>query len=140
MTRLTPPEPPPALPVRAPTAAATSSGSTRFTGRTVEQGPKPAEEERPEPVVFDARVTRRVAPDYPDGARRRQVEGTVEVEFTVMRDGRVSDPIVVAADPPDVFDAAAVSAVRRWRYEPRREDGVPVDHRTRARLEFRLND
>lgn len=58
------------------------------------------------------------APTYPIDALRASMQGEVQVEFTVSPDGSVSDARVVRADPPRVFDRAAVSAVRRWRFEP----------------------
>ena len=58
------------------------------------------------------------APTYPVDALRASVQGEVQVEFTVAPDGSVTDARVVRADPPRVFDRAAVAAVRRWRFEP----------------------
>jgi protein TonB len=92
------------------------------------------------PVVKDARVLRQIDPEYPRDAMREGVEGSIELRFTVKADGKVADIEVVTANPPQTFDRAAISALRRWRYEPRREDGVAVDSRTRVRLEFKLTD
>lgn len=58
------------------------------------------------------------APTYPTEALRASQSGEVQVEFTVAPDGSVTDARVVRADPPRVFDRAAVAAVRRWRFEP----------------------
>jgi|SRR5690554_3711426 len=58
------------------------------------------------------------APTYPTDALRAGQSGEVQVEFTVSPDGSITDARVVRADPPRVFDRAAVSAVRRWRFEP----------------------
>jgi protein TonB len=91
------------------------------------------------PVVKEARLLKQVDPEYPREAQREGVEGSIELRLTVKADGKVADIEVVQADPADIFERAAISAVRRWRYEPRREDGVAVDSRTRVRLEFRLD-
>lgn len=61
------------------------------------------------------------APRYPPDALRSGQAGEVLVEFTVNPDGSVSNARVVRADPPRVFDREAVSAVRRWRFEPAAE-------------------
>jgi len=61
------------------------------------------------------------APRYPPEALRAGQAGEVLVEFTVNPDGSVSNARVVRADPPRVFDREAVSAVRRWRFEPTAE-------------------
>ncbi len=55
-------------------------------------------------------------PEYPEAARARGVRGYVEVEFTVTPDGSVESPRIVAAEPRNVFDAAALAAVARRRY------------------------
>ena len=48
----------------------------------------------------------------------------------------VSDVEVVESTPPGVFDDAAQSAVRKWIYEPRKENGVAVMSQAKARLVF----
>lgn len=58
------------------------------------------------------------SPQYPPEALRDGRQGEVVVEFTVNPDGSVSNPRVVRSDPPRVFDRAALSAVRRWRFQP----------------------
>lgn len=58
------------------------------------------------------------SPAYPPEALRAGESGEVVVEFTVNPDGSVSNPRVVRANPPRVFDRAAINAVRRWRFQP----------------------
>lgn len=58
------------------------------------------------------------APSYPTDALREGRSGEVVVEFTVETDGSVSNPRVVRANPPRMFDRAALNAVRRWRFQP----------------------
>lgn len=92
-------------------------------------------------ACFDHEVLPRavVAPDYPFAARRDGVEGSVEVEFTVGVDGRVSDAQVVGAEPAAVFDQSALTALQRWRFEPRTVACAPVAARVRQQLQFRLD-
>ena len=76
---------------------------------------------------------------YPAQAKANRVEGYVIVEFTVTSDGGVSNPMVVEAEPAGVFDAAALAAVRKFKYKPRLADGVPVDTAgIRNRITFAL--
>jgi protein TonB len=63
----------------------------------------------PSPVVRTRAV-------YPRGALAHRTEGRVVVSFSVLPDGRVSNVRVVSATPPGVFEAAALKAVRTWRY------------------------
>ena len=64
------------------------------------------------------------APDYPQRALARGLEGWVLVSFTIAETGAVVDATVVEADPPVVFDAAALRAIARYRYRPQLVGGV----------------
>jgi protein TonB len=58
------------------------------------------------------------------------------VKFNITESGRVADVEVVESSPSGVFDNAAQTAVRKWLYEPRKENGVAVNSSARARLVF----
>ncbi len=89
----------------------------------------------------DIRPLVKVAPVYPAGAARDRIEGWVLVEFTVDESGATRDARVVESDPVAVFDQAALDAVRRYRYEPRVEDGMAVAASgIRNRIRFALGD
>jgi protein TonB len=60
----------------------------------------------------------------------------VTVKFNIGVNGRVSDVDVVESSPPGVFDDAAQAAVRKWVYDPRKENGVAVESTARAKLVF----
>ena len=62
---------------------------------------------------------------YPEEARSQGLEGFVVVRYDVAADGRVVNARVVRAEPPDLFDDAALSSVRSWRFNPALADGVP---------------
>ncbi|MEO1481536.1 MAG: TonB family protein [Myxococcota bacterium] len=74
----------------------------------------------------DARPVVRVNPVYPPRAAERGMQGVVRVRFCVDASGVVEKARVIHSDPPGVFDAAALKAVRRWRYKPKVVDGAPV--------------
>jgi protein TonB len=69
----------------------------------------------------------RIAPEYPPRALNRGIEGWVQVQFTITATGAVTDAVVVAADPPRIFDEAALRSIARWRYNPKIEGGVAVE-------------
>ena len=69
----------------------------------------------------------RINPDYPSRALSSGIEGWVLVQFTITATGAVRDPVVVDSEPPKIFDAAALKAVARWRYNPKVEGGVAVE-------------
>jgi protein TonB len=69
----------------------------------------------------------RIAPEYPPRAVSRGIEGWVQVQFTITATGTVKDARVVAAEPPGIFDEAALKSILRWRYNPRVDGGVAVE-------------
>ena len=83
----------------------------------------------------------RVNPQYPIRAAEQGIQGWVEVEFTISASGTVKDPVVIAAHPGRIFDRAALQAISRWRYNPKIEDGQPVERPgVQVRLRFKLQD
>ena len=72
-------------------------------------------------------------PEYPAAAQARGLRGYAEVEFTVTPAGTVESPRVVAAEPRNVFDAAALAAVARRRYAANAEREAQV---VTERIEF----
>ena len=58
----------------------------------------------------------RVAPEYPSIAVNAKVQGVVILEAIVDRQGRVEHVKVLRS--VTLLDAAAIAAVRRWRYSP----------------------
>lgn len=79
----------------------------------------------------------RVEPSYTEPARRARIEGTVIVQATVDREGRVVDVQVVKPLAMGL-DAAAVDAVRKWRFRPATLRGRPVAVFFRLTVAFRL--
>lgn len=77
-------------------------------------------------------------PKYPSEARSAGTTGFVEVEFTVKVDGNIGDVRVTRAEPAGVFDAAAIDAVERWRFQPVQRNGEAVAQRARLRIRFDL--
>ncbi|MEL0068857.1 MAG: energy transducer TonB, partial [Gammaproteobacteria bacterium] len=69
----------------------------------------------------------KVQPIYPRRALQRGIEGYVIVEFTVTKNGSVANPKVVEAEPPNLFDKAAVDAAKKFKYKPRVIDGEPTE-------------
>jgi protein TonB len=51
----------------------------------------------------------------------------VKVQFTITTTGTVKDPMVVDADPKNIFDDAALKSIARWKYNPKVEDGAAVE-------------
>jgi len=79
-------------------------------------------------------------PQYPPAALMRGTEGWVRVLFLVTEEGLVEDPVVIEAEPKNVFNNAATAAVSRWRFRPVIRDGEPVAVRAQVKVDFDLPD
>ena len=77
-----------------------------------------------------------VAPVYPAIARAAGVEGVVILEAVIGEDGAVRDVRVLRSIP--LLDAAAVEAVRQWRFTPTLLNGEPVPVVMTITVAFRL--
>lgn len=78
-------------------------------------------------------------PDYPASALAHRISGVVTLEYRVDTRGETRDIHVVEATPPQVFDQAAINAVKHWRYAPTLVDGAAVDvPGVKARMRFEL--
>ena len=71
----------------------------------------------------------KLAPVYPREAAMACIEGWALLEFMVTAMGTVRDPIVIEASPAGVFDGAAITAAREFRYVPKVWNGQAVDVR-----------
>jgi TonB family protein len=70
------------------------------------------------------KVTARVAPAYPELAKRMHIQGTVKVEAVVKPNGTVKSTRVLGGSPA-LVDAAAV-AVKKWKFEPTQSETTEV--------------
>ena len=81
----------------------------------------------------------KLAPVYPREAAMACIEGWALLEFMVTAMGTVRDPIVIEASPAGVFDGAAITAAREFRYVPKVWNGEAVDvHGARYLMRFEL--
>jgi len=80
----------------------------------------------------------RIAPRYPMIAVIQRIEGWVKVQFTITKEGKVSNAIVVDSNPKNVFDHSSLSAIKRWKFKPKLIRGVPYEQRAEQLLEFKL--
>jgi protein TonB len=83
----------------------------------------------------------RIEPEYPMRARQRGIEGWVAIQFTISAAGTVKDPVVIGAHPGTIFNRAALQAVRKWKYNPKIENGVAVERPgQKVTLEFTMEN
>jgi hypothetical protein len=84
------------------------------------------------PEVMQTHLLQRVDPVYP--TEIQQVAGVLVLQVSVDKRGNVTEVRKVSG--PDAFVAAAVAAVKQWKYEPFRLIGEPIAVETRVELRF----
>jgi len=72
-----------------------------------------------------AKLVTQVHPTYPPAAKAAGVQGTVQLEVVISKDG-VPEDIRVLSSPSDDLTQSALEAVRQWRYSPTLLNGNPV--------------
>jgi protein TonB len=103
--------------------------------------PPPLEVTRQAPVRIGGQITapalvRRVEPDYPAIAVHAKLSGTVILEATVDTEGYVEDVRVLRSI--GLLNAAAIDAVKQWRYSPLVLNGIPTPFILTVTLTFSL--
>lgn len=70
----------------------------------------------------------KVAPIYPQRALSRGIEGFCVVQYTVTRQGTISNPFVVEDQcTSSLFHSASVQAALKFKYKPRVVDGQAIE-------------
>jgi TonB family protein len=88
-------------------------------------------------AIREPHKVKNVAPVYPDIARLARVQGTVVLEAVIDPRGNVTSVRVLRGAP--LLDAAAMEAVRQWRYTPTLLEGRPVPVIMTITVNFRLS-
>jgi periplasmic protein TonB len=79
----------------------------------------------------------KVAPDYPENARRKHIHGTVTLSGEISKEGEVTNLTVISGDPK--LSTAAIDAVKKWKYRPYLLNGTPVIVVTSFQVNFQLS-
>lgn len=87
-----------------------------------------------------ARPKSRPKPTYPRLAQRQGIEGFVTLRLRIDANGAVQDAVVVGADPPGVFDEAALQTARRYRFTPARRGSEAVATTLQQTIRFELQE
>lgn len=84
---------------------------------------------------MESRLVHKIEPIYPEAARQAKVQGVVVLDAVIGSDGTVVD--LRAVSGPEELAAAAVDAVKWWRFRPWVLNGQAVPVKTRLAVEFR---
>jgi TonB family protein len=86
------------------------------------------------------RILRQASPAYTASARRARIEGPIILRAIVETDGTVSNiEVVQSLDRTSGLDAAALVALRQWRFAPGEREGQPVRVLIRVTMNFALS-
>ena len=119
-----------AAPVVAPSKAVsqkTASGSPAKTAEATTQLPS-----------ADAAGLNNKAPVYPMLSRKRKEQGTVWLLLLVSKDGVVTELKLKKTSGFARLDQAALQAVKKWKFQPARKQGQPIDYWYELPLKFSL--
>lgn len=123
-----------------------NAGTTYQVGTSEEQARAEAERTHasrdplvPATLKLDAppRVISSRFPDYPQRLINQERVGSVTVTFNIEIDGSVTGAAVVGS-PPAELAKITVDAIREWKFEPARRNGLPVQVRAQQTFAFRV--
>jgi len=80
-----------------------------------------------------------IAPMYPQKQLIAKSEGWVKVLIAVNEFGNVSDVSVLQAKPARAFNAAAIKAVKKWKFHPMLEGDKAIPFQVTQTIEFKLD-
>jgi protein TonB len=140
------PQPPPAPVAEAPTPeppsmSVSASNSTPdlsgIVGSAPVSIPKPtAQTVKVSQGVSQGLLIKRVNPVYPKQAMDGRIQGAVQLDAHIAKDGSINSIKVLSGDP--VLAAAATDAVKQWKYKPYFLDGQPIAIQTQITVNFKL--
>jgi len=82
--------------------------------------------------VSSAFIKTKVPPIYPAGAGK--IQGAVVLQAIISKTGDV-ESLKMLSGPP-ILVAAAIDAVKQWKYKPYLLNGNPIEVETKVTLEF----
>ena len=129
------PSPAISLPEEAVSASPTVAISSR---RSITTPHNVSSQRPPAKDLVVGRLLRKVSPAYPVEAKQQGIEGTVRLHAVIGADGNIQS--VQPVSGPEPLVAAAVTAVREWRYGPTLFEGHRVPVHDDIRFVFRLPD
>jgi TonB family protein len=86
--------------------------------------------------VQQAKLVVQVRPVYPPDAKAARIQGVVELQAIIGKDGAVENLTVLSGHP--LLVPAAMDAIRNWRYQTTLLNGDPVEVMTQVDVNFTL--
>lgn len=86
--------------------------------------------------VSQGLLLKRVQPVYPAQAMQIRIQGAVQLQAVISKEGNITNVKVLSGD--SILARAAVEAVRQWKYKPYYLNGDPVEIQTQITVNFKL--
>ena len=86
---------------------------------------------------MEGSLIHRVQPEYPALAKQARIQGTVLLRAVIDREGKIENLQLVSGHP--MLAAAAMKAVRQWRYRPYYLNEQPVEVESLITVHFTLS-
>lgn len=90
--------------------------------------------------VFPALKEKPVPIRYPRWAVREGWEGTLVIAVEILKTGEVGRWKVMESTGYSLLDEAALTAIRKWRFHPAREQGVPIVSCIQVPVHFEITE
>lgn len=90
----------------------------------------------PEPIGGYRVIQRNIV--YPQKAQKSGIQGTVVIQAFVDNKGRVIETLVLKGIPDSGLNEAAINAIRKTKFKPAKQKGVPVGVWISIPVNFRL--
>lgn len=81
----------------------------------------------------------RMPAQYPNKAKRRNIEGFVKARLEVNVQGTVDSVEIIEAKPRGVFERSAIRALYKYKFKPQMIDGKPQAQTVTQTLEYSLD-
>jgi protein TonB len=88
--------------------------------------------------LYDAAYLRNPAPEYPDRAKRRRMQGTVLLDVAVTASGKAAEVNVAQSSGFTLLDESAQETVSGWTFIPAKRGAELVAARVMVPIEFKL--
>jgi protein TonB len=86
--------------------------------------------------VSEGLILKKVQPRYPSQALQMRMEGSVQLQATIGKDGSISNLKIMSGDA--LLARSAQDAVKQWKYKPYYLNGEPVEIQTQITINFKL--
>ncbi|HEX3579282.1 MAG TPA: energy transducer TonB [Thermoanaerobaculia bacterium] len=109
-----------------PAAARSDLSTFGAPGEFLKRHPLTDFDASPTGRVTPARIVKQVMPKFPPGASRFGIGGDLVVQIVIDANGQPTLPRIVHALPAPTLSFVALEALKRWQFEPARQNGEAV--------------